>query len=154
MGVSPRARDGLRAEHGQTTVLTIGLCAVLVALMLVMLAATSVAIQARRVQSLADGAALAGAEELGFRLGGDPAVVLSDGAVASSAAAYLDAVGAQRSVPGLGGMQAAVAGDGATVVVRLEAQVSLLPPGGAFAGIVPATVPVQATGSSRTALTR
>ena len=59
-------------DDGQTTVLTVGLCAVLVALMLVMLAVTTVQLQHRRLQSLADSAAIAGAEELGFRLGEDP----------------------------------------------------------------------------------
>lgn len=149
-----RATRRLGDDRGQTTVLTIGLCAVLVALAMVMLCVTSVAVQARRLQSLADGAAVAGAEELGFRLDEDPAVVLSGEEVAGSAAGYLTAVGGQQMVPGLGGMQAAVAADGATVIVRLDAQVSLLPPGGPFSGIIPATVAVEATGSSRTALTR
>lgn len=149
-----RARTRLVDDRGQTTVLTVGLCAVLITLMLVMLAVTTVAIQARRLQSLADGAALAGAEELGFRLDENPTVVLSDDEVAASAGAYLSAVGGQESVPGLADMEAGVAGDGATVIVRLEAQVSLLPAGGWFTGVVPATVPVQAEGSSRTALTR
>ena len=148
------ARRRLTDDRGQTTVLTIGLCSLLVALMLVMVAVTSVAVQARRVQSLADGAALAGAEELGFRLDTGPGILLTDADVAASADAYLTAVGAQDAVPGLGGMEAGVAEDGSTVVVRLQAQVSLLPPGGPFAGILPASVAVEATGSSRTALTR
>ena len=38
-------------DDGQTTVLTVGLCAVLVALMLVMLAVTTVQLQHRRLQS-------------------------------------------------------------------------------------------------------
>ena len=67
-------------DDGQTTVLTVGLCAVLVALMLVMLAVTTVQLQHRRLQSLADSAAIAGAEELGFRLGEDPGVVLAPAA--------------------------------------------------------------------------
>ena len=46
-------------DDGQTTVLTVGLCAVLVALMLVMLAVTTVQLQHRRLQSLADSAAIA-----------------------------------------------------------------------------------------------
>ena len=85
----------LGRDDGQTTVLTVGLCAVLVALMLVMLAVTTVQLQHRRLQSLADSAAIAGAEELGFRLGEDPGVVLSDDDVAASASAHLAAVGAQ-----------------------------------------------------------
>ena len=70
----------LGRDDGQTTVLTVGLCAVLVALMLVMLAVTTVQLQHRRLQSLADSAAIAGAEELGFRLGEDPGVVLAPAA--------------------------------------------------------------------------
>ena len=149
-----RARPAFRRDDGQTTVLTVGLCALLVALMLVMLAATTVQLQHRRLQSLADSAAIAGAEELGFRLGEDPGVVLSDGDVAASAQAHLAAVGAGRAVPGLGGMAAGVAEDGATVVVTLDARVDLLATAGPFAGALPLSVPIQATGSSRTSLTR
>lgn len=149
-----RPRPALRRDEGQTTVLTIGLCAVLIALMLVMLAATTVQLQHRRLQSLADSAALAGAEELGFRLGEDPGVVLADGDVAASARAHLTAVGAGQAVPGLGGMTAGVDDDGATVVVTLDARVDLLATAGPFAGALPLSVPIEATGSSRTSLTR
>lgn len=149
-----RALSALRRDDGQTTVLTVGLCALLIGLMLVMLAATTVQLQHRRLQSLADGAALAGAEELGFRLGEDPGVVLADGDVAASAAAHLDAVDAASSVPGLGGMAAGVADDGATVTVRLDAEVDLLAAAGPFAGMLPLSVPIQATGDSRTSLSR
>lgn len=141
-------------EAGQTTVLTIGLCAVLVAMTMVLLAVTHVAIQHRRVQSLADSAALAGAEELGFQLSERPTVVLSDADVVASATAHLDAVRAGEQVPGLTGVHAALAGDRTTVTVRITAEVNLVPTGGPFAGVIPATVPVEATGSSRTALSR
>lgn len=151
----PRLRIRPSADDGQTTVLTIGLTAVVVALLLVLFAATSVLIQARKVQSLADGAALAGAEQLAFELGADPRVVLDPGSVQGSAGEYLAAVGAQEAVPGIGAVSSGVAGDGATVVVRIEARVSLVPPSGGWAtGLFPATVPVSAEGSSRTVLTR
>ena len=136
-------------DDGQTTVLTVGLCAVLVALMLVMLAVTTVQLQHRRLQSLADSAAIAGAEELGFRLGEDPGVD-----VAASASAHLAAVGAQEAVPGLGGMNARVADDGTTVVVTLDARADLFAMTGPFAGTLPLSVPLEATGSSRTSLAR
>lgn len=144
----------LGRDDGQTTVLTVGLCAVLVALMLVMLAVTTVQLQHRRLQSLADSAAVAGAEELGFRLGEDPGVVLSDGDVAASASAHLAAVGAREAVPGLGGMSARVAEDGTTVVVSLDARADLFAMTGPFAGTLPLSVPLEATGSSRTSLAR
>lgn len=143
-----------RGEAGQTTVLTIGLTAVVVALCIVLLAVTSVQVQARKVQSLADGAALAGAEELGFQLDRNPSVVLDPAAVEGSVQAHLQAVGARDLVPGLGAVEAGVAGDGTTVVVRVEARVSLVPPQGVFASVLPVTVAVEAEGSSRTALTR
>ena len=130
-------------DDGQTTVLTVGLCAVLVALMLVMLAVTTVQLQHRRLQSLADSAAVAGAEELG-----------SDDDVAASASAHLAAVGAQEAVPGLGGMNARVADDGTTVVVTLDARADLFAMTGPFAGTLPLSVPLEATGSSRTSLAR
>lgn len=154
---APRPRLVLRAhdEDGQTTVLTIGLTAVVAVLVLVLLAATAVLVQARTVQSLVDGAALAGAEELAFQLDQDPRVVLDEGAVQSSVAAHLDAVGAQEAVPGLSEVSAHVAADGVTVVVRARASVSVVPPAAEWVrGIVPITVPVDAEGSSRTVLTR
>ncbi|WP_206496350.1 pilus assembly protein TadG-related protein [Micrococcus sp. KRD077] len=151
--MSRRLTARLGHDDGQTTVLTVGLCAVLVALMLVMLAVTTVQLQHRRLQSLADSAAIAGAEELGFRLGEDPGVVLSDD-VAASASAHLAAVGAQEAVPGLGGMNARVAEDGSTVVVTLDARADLFAMTGPFAGTLPLSVPLEATGSSRTSLAR
>ena len=81
-------------------------------------------------------------------------VVLDDGDVAASAAAHLDAMDAASSVPGLGGMAAGVADDGATVTVRLDAEVDLLAAAGPFAGMLPLSVPIQATGDSRTSLSR
>ena len=56
--MSRRLTARLGHDDGQTTVLTVGLCAVLVALMLVMLAVTTVQLQHRRLQSLADSAAI------------------------------------------------------------------------------------------------
>ncbi|MDY6055083.1 pilus assembly protein TadG-related protein [Micrococcus sp.] len=142
------------AEEGQTTVLTVGLSAVLIALVLVLFAVTTVQIQARKVQSLADGAALAGAEELGFQLDAGPGVVLDPHAVQDSVTEHLAAVGARSAVPGLGDVRTAVAADGTTVDVRIEARVPLVPTGGWLAGVIPVSVPVSAEGSSRTALTR
>ena len=49
---------------------------------------------------------------------------------------------------------AGVADDGATVTVRLDAEVDLLAAAGPFAGMLPLSVPIQATGDSRTSLSR
>lgn len=150
----PDRRHGAH-ERGEITVLTLGLSAIVVGLLLVILSATLVLIQARKVQSLADGAALAGAEQLAFQLDADPRVVLEPGSVQASVNEHLDAVGARESVPGLESVSAQVAGDGATVVVRARAQVTLVPSGaGWLADLIPASVPVSAEGSSRTVLTR
>ena len=144
----------LNDEQGQTTVLTIGLTAIVVALLVVMLAVTTVTTQARRLQALADGAARAGAvEAIGAvdeeRLDLDPAEV--DHAVAT----YLTDVDAIGFLPGLGGVEARVLDDGAsTVEVHLRAEVSLMPPGGAFADTVPLSVPISATGDARPTVRR
>lgn len=86
-----RARDD---EQGSTLLLTIGYGALALALILVVVAATSLLIERRRLFSLADGAALAGAEaftlEQVARSGEVASPELADAAVHGGAETWLN----------------------------------------------------------------
>lgn len=151
---SARGRSRLAAEDGQTTPLVIGMTAIVLALVMVMFAATWVSVQARQLQSLADGAAASGAEAVAFALDSGPGLVLPDAEVHRSVQEHLAAVGAGETVPGLSGVRSRVAGDGTTVVVTLSGTADVLPLPPAFADVLPARVQISAEGSSRTSLQR
>lgn len=147
-------RTRLAAEDGQTTPLVIGMTVIVLALVMVMFAATWVNVQARQLQSLADGAAASGAEAVAFALDTGPGFVLTDAEVRHAVDEHLGAVGATETVPGLAGVHAEVAGDDTTVVVTLTGTAEVLPLPPAFDGVLPARVPISAEGSSRTSLQR
>lgn len=143
-------------EEGQTTVLMVGLCAVCLLLATVILAATTVNLEARRLLSVADGATLAAAdsftiaaEEGAAEQGGSPPV-LDDATAAQAVAGYLAAAGAHERFQGLTVQSVTVGDGGRTVDVELTA--TARPP--VVNWIVPEGVTVVATSSSRTALTR
>lgn len=144
----------LSADEGQTTPLVLGMSVIVLAMVMVMFAATWVTVQARQLQSLADGAAASGAEAVAFALDSGPGFVLADAEVRQAVDEHLAAVGAAERVPGLSGVQAHVAADRTTVVVTLAGTAEVLPLPAAFAGVVPAQVPISAEGSSRTSLQR
>lgn len=89
--IAARFRD----DEGSTLILTIGLGALTLALILAVAAATSLYIERRQLFSLADGAALAAAESFALESvvveGGSAAPTLTDDAVAAVAAEYLTA---------------------------------------------------------------
>lgn len=147
-------RRRLAAEDGQTTPLVIGMTVIVLALVLVMFAATWVNVQARQLQSLADGAAASGAEAVAFALDTGPGLALTDAEARHAVDEYLAAVGATETVPGLAGVHAHVAPDDTTVVVTLTGTADVLPLPPAFADVLPARVPISAEGSSRTSLQR
>ena len=155
-GTAERA-SGQGGEEGQTTVLMVGLCAVCLLLATVILAATTVNLEARRLLSVADGATLAAADSFTMSLDqgtetGDPgtAPVLEDAAAAQAVAGYLAAAGAHERFEGLAVRSVTVGDGGRTVEVELTAVAQ--PP--VVNWIVPSGVTVVATSSSRTALTR
>lgn len=147
-------RRRLAAEDGQTTPLVLGMAVIMAAMVLVLIAATAVTVQARQLQSLADGAAASGAEAVAFALDTGPGFVLTDAEVRQAVDEHLNAVGASRTVPGLSGVEAHVAEDGTTVVVTLVGTADVLPLPGVFSGALPTSVPISAQGSSRTSLQR
>lgn len=144
----------LAADDGQTTPLVIGMTVIVLAMVMVMFAATWVSVQARQLQSLADGAAASGAEAVAFALDSGPGLRLSDAEVRRSVDEHLTAVRATTTVPGLSGARVSVAEDGTTVVVTLTGTAEVLPLPAAFAGVLPVQVPISAEGSSRTSLQR
>ena len=99
-------RDHARGEDrddGQVTILVIGFAVVLLLLTVVVMGVTAVYVGERKLQVLADNAALAAADTfvaLEPGTGGAPPVtVLDDDAVAGAATAYLDTVSAWAGTP-------------------------------------------------------
>lgn len=141
-------------DEGQTTVLVVGLSVVCLLLATVILAVTTVNLQARKLLSAADGATLAAADsftmamEAGAEAGNAP--VLDDAAAAAAVAGYLSAAGAHGRFEGLTVESVSVGDGGQTVDVVLSA--TARPP--VVNWIVPEGITVVAASSSRTALTR
>ncbi|WP_168199797.1 pilus assembly protein TadG-related protein [Citricoccus sp. SGAir0253] len=137
-------------EEGQTTVLTVGLSVVCLLLATVVLAVTAVNIEARRLLSAADGAAMAAADSYRIDPGRGNAPVLTTDQAGAAVAEYLAAAGAPSRFDALAVRHVAVTDGGRTVEVVLTA--SAHPP--VVNWIVPAGVTVTAASSSRTSLTR
>ena len=151
--MSPRDRGGRRGgrrdQRGQSTVLIIGFAAVLLLLVAVVVDATAAYLKRQDLDTLADGAALAGADAgaqgrdvYAGGVGAEP-LQLTVGVARSGVHAYLASVDAYRTNPGL---RVSVSIRDDRVVVRLSAPVDL-----------PLTVPgspdrprVNATGSAVT----
>ncbi|MDO5633905.1 MAG: pilus assembly protein TadG-related protein [Micrococcus sp.] len=146
--------SGPRGESGQITVLTLGMSAIIIALLLVMLATTSVTLQARKLQSFADGAALAGAEAARLATDDSGRVALTDAEVQSAVQSYLADVSASTTIPGMTGVSARLSADGTSVDVFLTATVAVTPADGLVGLHLPAVIPIDAAGDSRTILRR
>jgi hypothetical protein len=129
---------------------------VLLALLLatVVMAATSVYIEHKKLLSLADGASVAAADS--FTLGqlggsaGTPTAVLDGGRVRSAAVDYLERYGAFPRFNGLAVAPGTGSPDSATAVVALSATVH--PPVINF--LVPDGIPIEATSTARSRLSR
>ncbi|KIC67357.1 MULTISPECIES: pilus assembly protein TadG-related protein [Kocuria] len=140
-------------DGGQTTIVLIGFALVTLLLVVTVLAITSVYVGQRQLQSLADRAAGAAADTFTTvdRSGdGPPTAILTDDAVATSAASYLGTVGAFQDVSGLSVGTPTGSPDGTTAQVTLTAVVH--PP--VVNVIVPAGVPISATGDARAVMRR
>lgn len=119
-------RGPVRPEDGQVTVLIIGFALVLLAAVGVTVDASAAYLQRESLATLADGAALAGADQLqgGAAYGGGlgERVPIDPQTARASVDAHLRAVGAHASHPGLSA-QVEVVGD--RLVVRLSAPLDL-----------------------------
>lgn len=121
--MSPRSKD----EDGTVTVLIIGFTIVLLLAVGVVVDASAAYLQRQSLDTLADGAALRGADEVGgesaYRRGIDGERVQLDAAAARAAAHhYLTSIGAYDKHPGL---SISVAIRDRSVVVRLNAPLDL-----------------------------
>lgn len=141
-------------DDGQVTILVIGFAVVLLLLTVVVMGVTAVYVGERKLQVLADNAALAAADtfvalEPGTG-GAPPATVLDDDAVAGAATAYLDTVSAWAGTPGLALAAPTGSPDGRTAEVSLAAVVH--PP--VVNLLVPDGIPITATSEARARLGR
>ncbi|WP_243635595.1 pilus assembly protein TadG-related protein [Kocuria tytonicola] len=140
-------------DAGQTTIVLIGFALVTLLLVVTVMAVTSVYVGRQQLQSLADRAAGAAADTFTTvdRSGtGPPTPVLTNDAVAGSATSYLGTVGAFQDVSGLAVGAPTGSADGTTAQVTLTAVVH--PP--VVNVIVPAGIPISATGDARAVMRR
>lgn len=147
-----RVRPG--GEDGQLIVLMVGYIAVAALVATVVMAATSLYLEHKKLLSLADGASVAAADS--FTLGqldvtaGSPTAVLSPGRVRGAALAHLEHSGAFGRVRGLTLAPGTGSPDGATAVVVLSAAVH--PPVLNF--LVPDGIRIEASSTARARLSR
>ena len=148
-----RRAGAARGEEGQTTVLVIGLSVVCLLLATVILAVTTVNLEARRLLSVADGATLAAADSFTVDVDapdGAQVPLLARQQAAAAVDGYLAAADAHSRFEGLEVESVQGSDGGRTVRVALTA--TARPP--VVNWIVPAGVPVEVASSSRTSLER
>lgn len=136
-------RRALRDDDGSVLLLTIGYAVLALVLVLVCANATSLYLRQKQLDSIADAAALAGAD--GFTLtveGGTAKALLADADVEAQAAVVVDATDADVS------LVSAVTPDG--VSARVTVAGAWHPP--VVTLFVPDGVPLEATATSRNAL--
>lgn len=130
-------------EAGSVLLLTLGYALLALALILVALTATDLYIAQKRLDALADSAALAGADGFTVEVEGDVVHArLTDGGVREQATAVLE------GMPGRAALVAATAPDGLSARVTIAADWH--PP--VVSLFVPEGVHLEATATSRTAL--
>lgn len=140
-------------DAGQTTIVLIGFALVSLLLVVTVLAITSVYVGQRQLQSLADRAAGAAADtftDVDRSGSGPPTPILTDEGVSGAATSYLGTVGAFHDVSGLAVGAPTGSVDGTTAQVSLTAVVH--PP--VVNVVVPAGVPISATGDARAVMRR
>ncbi|GMM95173.1 MULTISPECIES: pilus assembly protein TadG-related protein [Microbacterium] len=102
-GGSARWRRAAAGEEGSILPLTLGYVVLALVLVLVCVDATSLYLAQKRVDALADGAALAGADGFVFTtVGGEPTARLTDAAVAEQASTFLGALGSDAAIVSAG----------------------------------------------------
>ncbi|WP_432477175.1 pilus assembly protein TadG-related protein [Nocardioides sp. GXQ0305] len=142
---------GRRDQTGQMSLLIVGLAVVLMTAVAVVVDATAAFLQRQGLATVADGAALAGADAgsrneadlYGDGLTGDRRLRLRQQVARAAVADHLEATGASAAYPGLR-WTVTLADDGDSVVVRVSAPLDLPL---TFPG-APETAPVSATASA------
>ena len=133
----------MAGDEGSVLLLTLGYAVLAIAVILVGANAASLYLAQKRVDSVADAAALAGAD--GFTLvlqDGEPRAILTDAAVRVQASALVDIAGSEVS------LVSATTPDGVSARVSVAATWHPL----LFPVFVPSGVPLEATATSRTAV--
>jgi uncharacterized membrane protein len=141
--LTARLRSGAADDDGSVLILTLGYAVLAIAVLLVCVDATSLYLAQKRLDGLADAAALAGAD--GFTLvveEGQPRAELTDDGVREQADALIGQVGARAVV--------VEAGTPDGVSARVTVAGTWRPP--IIALFVPEGVALEATATSRTAL--
>lgn len=133
-------------------VLIIGMIAIALLTISVVLAATAVNVQARKLLSVADGAVAAAADNFELTATGqaEATLRLEPAEVRAAAGKYLDDIGAGADFAGLRIVSADVQNDGLTAHLRLSAVVH--PP--IIGWVVPAGVDIFVESKARTLLAR
>lgn len=142
-----RKRQVRETEDGQTTVLILGMVAILLMLAAVIIGATTVNVQARQLLSEADAAASAAAVSAQPVAG---APQLTQDQIRAAAEDYLTDAGAHTRHTGLEVVDTWVSPGGETISVELGARAEL--PG--IRWVLPASVEITAESHARIAISR
>lgn len=133
----------MQDDDGSVLLLSLGYALLAIAVIFVCVCATDLYITQKRLDSLADSAALAGADGFTFTIdSAGPRAELTDAGVLEQAAALIDGVGTEAILVSAG------TPDG--VSARVTVAGAWHPP--LVSLFVPDGVPLEATGTSRTAL--
>ena len=143
-----------RRDEGQIMVLALGYILLALLMATVVMAASSVYLEHKKLLSLADGAAVAAADSFTLgqleSTGGSPSAILSGSRVRGAAVDFLFRSGAFTRFDGLTAAPGTGSPDGSTAVVVLTAAVH--PPVVNF--LVPAGIRIEASSTARSRLTR
>lgn len=147
-----RKIERVHDESGQSMILIIGMVAIALLAISVVLAATAVNAQARKLLSVADGAVAAAADNFELRVDGarDATLHLNPAQVRAAAAKYITDVGAGSQFGNLHIISASVQGDSLTAHLKLGAVVH--PP--IIGWMVPSGIAISVEAKARTLLTR
>ncbi len=151
---APQLLSRPRRDDGQLMVLIIGYVLLALLLSTVVIAASSVYIEHKKLLSMADGASVAAADS--FTLGqleaarGNPTAVLTSARVRATATEFLDRSNAFTRFAGLTVGPGTGSPDGATAVVVLSAAVH--PPVVNF--LIPDGIRIEASSTARSRLSR
>lgn len=138
-------------DRGSMSMLIVGLVAVLLLIVSAVVGITSVYLEYKKLQDVADQAALAVAQEVrGLQETGRPGVVLKDATVQNLAGEFMVGTGASASLtqPALDTPTGVIDQDTAQVTIISQAKIPLL------SQVVPASVKIRATGTAQTELSR
>jgi hypothetical protein len=143
-------RRSIRSERGSTIPLISAYAALAAALIVVVSAATSLALERKRLLTVADGAALAAAEAWSFADApptGRVPVRFDQAAVRAAVDEYLTAADAASGFHAFAVRQVTSDGErGVTVTLAATWQ------GGGSAGLIPVAVPIEVTATARSVI--